>query len=57
VDVVEIEEIGFYKGQEVTFKAIYEYCNKADEFLETEEMIRLNKERIKNAYENLLKLV
>ena len=40
VQTVEIEE--FDINEEFSFEAVYEYCDRADELLETEEMIRKN---------------
>ncbi|MGO1368501.1 hypothetical protein [Senegalia sp. (in: firmicutes)] len=50
VDIVEMIDTEIFKGEEVTFKAIYEYCNVGDELLETEEMIRANSLAMKDAY-------
>jgi len=37
VQMVEVEESAMKGDVEISFQAIYEYCNRADEFLETEE--------------------
>lgn len=50
VRTVILEDVEIFKGQEVTFKATYEYCDYADEYLETEEMIRANSLSMKDAY-------
>jgi putative zinc finger/helix-turn-helix YgiT family protein len=50
VETVEIEDEEIYKGAEVSFKAICEYCSNADEYLETEEMIKVNSLTMKDAY-------
>lgn len=47
VIVTDVEE---YIGEEVSFEAIYEYCGHADEYLETEDMIRKNSQAMKDAY-------
>jgi putative zinc finger/helix-turn-helix YgiT family protein len=47
VVVMDTEE---YKGEEVSFEAIYEYCVHADEYLETEDMIKANSLAMKDAY-------
>lgn len=39
-----------FKKEEVTFEAKYEYCNRAEELLETEEMIKANSLAMKDAY-------
>ena len=43
VDTVEIIDNEIFKDEEVTFSAVYEYCSNGEEYLETEEMIRVNK--------------
>lgn len=50
VDVVEVVEHERFKGVDVDFVAIYEYCSDADEFLANEEMIRANNLAVKDAY-------
>ena len=50
VNTVEVTENEIYKNEEVIFKAMYEYCIKADEYLETEEMIKANSLSMKGAY-------
>ena len=49
VQTVEIEESANIGEMEISFQAIYEYCNRADEFLETEDLIRRNAKVIKAA--------
>ncbi|UNC93498.1 type II TA system antitoxin MqsA family protein [Candidatus Contubernalis alkaliaceticus] len=50
VDIVEIVEQEIFKGEELSFNSIYEYCANADELLETEEMIKKNSLAMKDAY-------
>lgn len=50
VDTMEIMETEIFKDEEVSFTATYEYCLNADEYLETEEMIKANNLAVKNAY-------
>lgn len=50
IEIVEIPEKESFKGIEVEFKAQYEYCANADEYLETEEMIRHNNLAVKDEY-------
>lgn len=50
VDTVEVIDNEIYKGEEVSFNATYEYCSHADEYLETEEMIKANSLAMKDAY-------
>ena len=40
----------YFKGAEVAFDAIYEYCDRGDEYLETEEMIKSNSLAMKAAF-------
>jgi hypothetical protein len=49
VQTVEIEEAVIRGDKEVQFQAIHEYCTRADEVLETEDMIRENAKAIKAA--------
>lgn len=46
---VEVLETEMVKEKEVQFKAIYEYCERADELLETEDFIRLNSKSMREA--------
>lgn len=57
VDIVEIIDTEIFKGEEVDFKAIYEYCPIGDELLETEEMIRSNSLAMKDAYRKKMNLL
>lgn len=50
VHIVEVNESTIFKGQEVNFKAIYEYCDVADEYLENEDMITVNDIAMKDSY-------
>lgn len=50
VDIVEIKEQEIFKGEEVEFTAAYEYCSHTDEYLETEDMIKVNSLALKDAY-------
>lgn len=50
VSIVNLEERAEFKGQSVTFVATYEYCQLADEYIETEELIKQNDLTMKNAY-------
>lgn len=45
VQTVEIEESDI--NEDFSFLAVYEYCGRADELLETEEMIRKNSNALK----------
>ena len=50
VNTVEIVDQELFKGEEVSFNSIYDYCSNADELLETEEMIKKNSLAMKDAY-------
>lgn len=50
VHIVEVNESTIFKGQEVKFKATYEYCDVADEYLENEDMITANDIAMKDSY-------
>ena len=54
VQTVILEDTEEFKGEDVSFDAIYEYCAHAEEYLETEDMIKANSLAMKDAYrENL----
>ncbi len=50
VQTVVIEDTVVFKGEEVFFGARYQYCAEADEYLETEAMIKANQLAMKDAY-------
>jgi hypothetical protein len=50
VYTVIVEDTEEFKGKEVSFEALYEYCENADEYLETEDMIKANNLAMKEAY-------
>ena len=50
VSIVEVVEREIFKGLEIEFDAIYEYCQNTDQFLENEDMIRTNSLAMKDAY-------
>ncbi len=50
VQTVILMDTEEYKGEEVSFEATYEYCSHADEYLETEDMIKANSLAMKDAY-------
>lgn len=50
VKIVEVSEKTTFKGKKVEYTATYEYCDVADEYLSTEEMIISNDIAMKNAY-------
>ena len=57
IEIVEVEETGTFKGESVTFNATYEYCVNADEYSETEELMRSNSLAQKDAYRNKVGLL
>lgn len=50
VQTVILEDTEVFKGEEVYFDAIYEYCSHADEYLETEDMFKANGLAMKDVY-------
>jgi putative zinc finger/helix-turn-helix YgiT family protein len=50
VETVEVEEKTIFKGVEVDYLAIYDYCHDTDEFLSNEDFIRANGLAVKDAY-------
>lgn len=50
VQIVEVQESNIFKGEKVEYTAFYEYCDLADEYLATEELIAINDIAMKNAY-------
>ncbi len=50
VQTVEVLEKLTFKGKKVEYNAIYEYCDLAEEFLSTEDMITNNDIAMKDAY-------
>ena len=50
VAVVEVNESNIFKGEQVDFLGIYEYCSNTDAYSETEEMINSNSLNFKDAY-------
>lgn len=57
VDTVEMADNEIYKGEEISFIATYEYCSNADEYLETEEMIKANSLAMKDSYRKKIGLL
>ena len=52
VYLVEVEDTEEYLGKEVTFTGKYEYCRRADEYLETMDMFTENVLSMKRAFED-----
>jgi putative zinc finger/helix-turn-helix YgiT family protein len=57
VSTVKISEHNTFKGQNVAYDAIYEYCNVADEFTATEEMVKNNDISFKDAFRHSVGLL
>jgi putative zinc finger/helix-turn-helix YgiT family protein len=57
VQTVILDDTEEFKGEKVSFEAIYEYCNNADEYLETEEMIKANSLAMKDTYREKIGLL
>ena len=51
---VETLEKNIFKGVEVEYTAIYKYCDKADEYFESGEMIAINDIAMKTAYYKMI---
>ena len=43
VDIVESIDCIEYKGEEIMFNAIYEYCRKSHRYMENSDMVRKNR--------------
>ena len=50
VSYVRLKEKNLFKGQEVEYHVIYEYCEVADEYIASDSMISINDISLKNAY-------
>lgn len=50
VSTVKVPETNIFKGQQIEYTAVYEYCDAADELLAADEMITLNDIAMKDAY-------
>ena len=57
VATVAVRETTLFKGLEVSYEAVYEYCESADEFYAAEEMISLNDTAMKDAYRKQMGLL
>lgn len=57
VCTIEIEEKNIFKGKEINYTATYEYCDRADEYYATEQMLSSNDIAMKNAYRKQLGLL
>lgn len=57
VATVQRMDTEVFKGLEVSFPTIYEYCSNADEFMESEKMIKSNNLAMKDAYRRAIGLL
>lgn len=57
VQTLILEDTEVFKGQEVSFDGTYEYCAHADEYLETEDMIKANSLAMKDVYRGKIDLL
>lgn len=57
VMIVREEEHTIFKNQPIDYYAVYEYCDRADEYQATEEMISDNDLAMKDAYRTSMKLL
>jgi putative zinc finger/helix-turn-helix YgiT family protein len=57
VDFVQINDKRSFKGENVEFTSVSEYCKNSEEVTETEEMIKMNDLALKDAYRKKVKLL
>jgi len=57
VKTVLIHDKSEFKGVEVEFDAVYEYCDKADEYYEVDDAITQNDINLKDAYRRAMGLM
>lgn len=57
VQTVTLMDTEEFKGEEVSFEVAYEYCDCADEYLETEDMVKTNSLAMKDAYRKKMGLL
>lgn len=50
VSYVRVKEKNIFRGQEIEYEAMYEYCDKANEYIASDDMISANNISLKNAY-------
>lgn len=51
---VETMEMNIFKGIKVNYKAVYNYCNRTDEYFETEEQLTGNDIAMKTTYYKMI---
>lgn len=57
IELVQVQESATFKGEKLSFIAVYEYCSNTDEYSETEEMIKRNSLKLKDAYRKKIGLL
>ncbi len=57
VETVILTEIEIFKQEEVSFNSTYEYCDHADELIESEDMIKANSLSMKDAYRKKINML
>ncbi len=57
VSFVEVDETNTFKGEKVKYKARYKYCDKADEYYSSEDMIEYNDISMKDEYRRKKRLL
>lgn len=57
VATVEVSDFNIFKGKEVEYTAVYDYCDKTDSYFSTEEQITSNDISMKNAYRKSIGLL
>ena len=51
VPTVRVKESNTFQGLKVEYNAIYEYCEVADQYIASDDMISANVRALKDAYE------
>ena len=57
VSYVRVKEVNVFKGIQVEYDAFYEYCDVADEYFSTDNLISENDVSLKNAYRKKMGLL
>lgn len=57
VKEIEVVEDNIFRNENIEFKAVYEYCTNTEEYIESEEMIRINDLSMKDAYRKKMNLL
>jgi hypothetical protein len=57
VSIVRLTDTAVFKGVTVEYEAVSNYCDLADEYYESEEMMTANDMAMKNAYRSKMGLL